>query len=230
MPRQRQTRRRRRTDKEIFLDQLTGLSNQGERLVSNQALREQLGWDEAKYARIKEQLSREQLINVGRGRGGSVGLKSRPGALALKIFISYSHVDEAAKVALLKHLKPLIRMNLIETWDDAQIRAGERWDKRISTELNSADLIILLISIDFINSEYCYGIEMERALERDAEGTARVLPVICRSCMWSQAPFAALQALPKDGKPIATWPSDDDAFVNVVEGIRTIPEELLENR
>ena len=220
-------RRKRRTDKEIFLDALTALSDQGERLVSNQALRERLGWEEPKYLRIKEQLVREQLINIGRGRGGSVGLKNRPDATALNVFVSYSHIDEEAKDQLLKHLQPLRRSRLIETWTDRQIKGGENWDDKIGQALEEADIILLIISIDFINSDYCYGIEMERSMEKHADGTARVIPLIYRNCMWSQAPFAGIQALPKDAKPITSWESIDDAFVNVVEGIKMVAEELL---
>ena len=220
-------RRKRRTDKEIFLDALTTQSDQGERLVSNQTLRERLGWEESKYLRIKEQLAREQLINIGRGRGGSVGLKNRPDATALNVFVSYSHIDERAKDELLKHLQPLTTSRLIEAWTDRQIKGGENWDDKIGQALEKADIILLIISIDFINSDYCYGIEMERAMEKHADGTARVIPVIYRNCMWSQAPFAGLQALPKDAKPVMSWESVDDAFVNIAEGIKTVAEELL---
>jgi len=223
-------RRGRRTDKELFLAALTELSEQGQRLVSNQALRERLVWEPQKYLRIKEQLSSENVLVIGRGRGGSVGLASAPGTPALNLFISYSHGDETAKDEILKHIQPLQRMKLIEEWHDRQIMPGEEWGNRISDRLNAADIILLIISIEFINSKYCYDIEMERAMERHEEGSARVIPIIYRNCIWQYAPFAKLQALPRDAKPVCSWGNLDDAFVDVTEGIKKVAEELLGTR
>ncbi|MFO1184680.1 MAG: toll/interleukin-1 receptor domain-containing protein [Bauldia sp.] len=222
--------RRRRTDKELLIDKLTELSEGGQQLVSNQAVRDELRWDEDKYYRIREQLMREQLLIFGRGRGGMVGLRNQPDLPALKVFVSYSRVDELGKDGLLKHLRPLTRMKLIETWNDAQILAGEDWGNRISEELERADIILLLISIDFINSEYCYGIEMERAIERHQTGGARLIPVIYRPCIWGHAPFASIQALPKDAKPITSWMSSDEGFASVAQGVKAVAEELLSAR
>jgi hypothetical protein len=84
------------------------------------------------------------------------------------------------------------------------------------------------VSIDFINSEYCYDTELERALERHDAGQAKVIPVILRACMWQQTPFAKLQSLPKDGQAVALCPDRDAAFVNVAEGIRQVAKDLLE--
>jgi hypothetical protein len=103
-------------------------------------------------------------------------------------------------------------------------------DKTISEALESADLILLLISIDFINSRYCYDIELDRALDRQLNGEARVIPVIARSCMWQNTPFASLQALPTDGKAIATWADRDEALTVVAEGIRLAAERLMAAR
>jgi hypothetical protein len=220
-------RRRRRTDEERFIDELSARSEDGTRLVSNVAMRDALDWTDEKYARVKEQLELAERLVVGRGRGGTVGLKSPPGTKALSIFISYSHADEDVRNALVKHLEPLKRMNLVSTWDDRQIAAGGRWDREISEALNTADIVLLLVSIDFINSEYCYDIELQRALTRQDEGSARVIPIICRSCLWQHAPFAKLQALPGDARPIDTWPTKDEPLTSVADAIRGIASEML---
>ena len=200
------------------------------KLVSNKALRESLGWEEQKYLRIKGDLSsRGEIIN-GRGYGGSVGLATAPGSKALKAFVSYSHEDEALKVELLKHLEPLRKLHIIETWHDRKIKAGDDWDKQVSANLEAADLILLIVSIDFINSSYCYDVELEKALERHASGSAVVVPIIARSCMWKTAPFASIQAVPKDGRPIALWTNRDEALADISESIRVTAEGLLEKR
>jgi len=134
------------------------------------------------------------------------------------------------KSALVKHLEPLRHRKLIEEWHDRKITAGKEWDREISDQLSSADIILLLVSIDFINSKYCYDIEMERALERHQTGEARVVPIIMRSCLWQDAPFAKLQALPKDAKAVQAWADRDEALTDVVDGIRKVAEELLATR
>ena len=220
--------RRRRSYAELFLDKLTLLSSGEQRLFANKTLREELGWDEEKYLRIRAELVNQGKVLVGRGQGGTVGLASTPGTKALQVFISYSHYDEDYKQQLAKHLSPLKRLQLIEDWHDRKIRAGEEWGKAIARELKTADIILLLVSIDFINSEYCYDIELERAMERHAAGDAVVIPIILRSCLWQQTPFASLQALPKDARAVSLWGDRDEAFVNVVDGIRQVAEQQLQ--
>lgn len=223
-------RRTRRTHRELFIDELKRLSGGEQKLVSNSALREQLDWDEERYNRIKGQLVDEKVIIVGRGYGGSVGLANVPGAPALRVFISYSHADEALKDELLKHLSPLKRMNLIEEWHDRKLKAGEEWDRSISRNLDTADIILLLVSIDFVNSKYCYDIELEKALELHDQKKAIVVPVILRTCMWQHTPFAKLQALPRDAKAISAWTDRDEALASVAEGIKVVAENLRQSR
>ncbi|MEI9975615.1 MAG: toll/interleukin-1 receptor domain-containing protein [Ignavibacteriota bacterium] len=211
----------------MFVDKLIELADGESKLISNRSLRDALGWDEPRYLRIRKELLNQSKIIIGRGYGGSVGLASAPGAKALTVFISYTHTDETYKSELIKHLEPLKKRQLIETWHDRKLKAGEPWDKTISANLDVADIILLLVSIDFINSPYCYDVELERALERHEAGTARVVPVILRPCMWQQAPFSALQALPKDAQAVSLWPDRDQALVNVAEGVRQIAEEML---
>jgi hypothetical protein len=219
----------RRSYREIFLQKLGESSENSPKLVNNKTLRNALGWAEERYQRIKEELVAENAIVATRGGpGGAVSLLTGvPNAAvpsALNLFISYSHSDEAVKNELVKHLSPLKRQRLVAHWHDREILAGESWRSTISKNLVEADIVILLISIDFINSEYCYSIEMEDAPERAATGRAVVIPVIARSCMWKSSPFASLQALPTDGKAISTWQDRDEALTIVSEGIRLVAE------
>lgn len=221
-------KRTRRTNAELFLAKLAELSDNSLRLIGNKTVCKALGWDEEKYSRIRTELVRSGQILPGRGFGGSVRLKVASAPNALKLFISYCHADETLKTELLKHLEPLRRLQLIDTWHDRQIKAGEDWGKKISSNLEVADLIILIVSIDFINSNYCYDVELERALERHLAGEAVVIPLIARSCMWKTAPFANLQALPKDAKPISLWPDRDDALSAVAASIKDTVEAILD--
>lgn len=144
----------------------------------------------------------------------------------VRLFYSYSHRDERLRDELDTHLKLLQREGLIEVWHDRQIAPGQAWDEEINANLESADIILLLISANFIASDYCYGVEMQRAIERDASGEARVVPVILRDVDWQGAPFGKLQALPKNGKPIMTWSSRDSAWKDVSLGIRRVVQAL----
>src|SRR6266446_760551 len=152
---------------------------------------------------------------------------------ALELFYSYAHEDEELRNQLDKHLSLLKRQGLIAGWHDRQISAGKEWAKEINTHLNTAHIILLLISADFLASNYCYSVEMERALERHEAGEARVIPIILRPVDWEHEPFLQkLQALPTDAKPVITWPSPpsyDTAFTDIVKGIRKVIEEYQQN-
>jgi len=140
---------------------------------------------------------------------------------ALRAFISYSHKDEELRDKLDTHLSNLRWDGVISSWYDRQLTAGMEWDDKIKTELESADIILLLISPDFIASKYCRDTEIPIALKRHEAKQASVVPVILRPFDWTSAPFAKLQTFPKDAKPITTWANQDEAFVSVAQGIRT---------
>jgi hypothetical protein len=220
-------KRIRRTNAALFLDKLIDFSIDGIKPIGNIKLRAALRWDEAKYNRIRADLIRDEEILPGKGFGGSVRLVKLPTKKSLRVFVSYSHVDELIKTELLKHLEPLRKLGLIDTWHDRQIKAGEDWGKKIDSGIEDADVILLIVSIDFINSNYCYDIELERALARHADGEAVVIPIIARSCMWKIAPFAKLQAVPKDAKPLALWANLDEALSAVAASIRDTVETIL---
>src|SRR5258706_12668328 len=118
--------------------------------------------------------------------------------MPVRIFFCYAHEDEALLNKLKAHLKPLQRQGLIDTWHDRDISAGTDWEREIGEHLNSAQIILLLISPDFMDSDYCYSIEMQRAIERHERGEVRVIPVILRPTLWQQTSLGELQALPTD--------------------------------
>jgi tetratricopeptide (TPR) repeat protein len=144
----------------------------------------------------------------------------------IEVFCSYAHEDEPLLQKLEAHLSVLKRLGLISTWYDRQIVPCTNWAQVIDERLEQASIILLLVSSDFLASDYCYQVEMKRALERHDAGQARVIPIAMRPVDWKGSPFAHLQALPTDAKAITTWSNQDEAFVDVVAGIRRAIEDL----
>lgn len=140
----------------------------------------------------------------------------------VEIFFSYSHKDEDLRDELATHLSILERNGIISGWHDRLIEAGEEWENHIDERMNSARVVLLLVSSDFIASNYCWNVEVKRAMERHKEGEACVVPVILRPVNWRTAPFGKLQALPKDAKPVTTWSNRDEAFLNISKGIEAV--------
>lgn len=141
----------------------------------------------------------------------------------LNLFISYSHKDEPLRDHLERHLATYKRNDKIQTWHDRKILPGGNWQKEIDDAINQANLILLLVSAYFIESNYCYGIEMVRAIQRHEEGDATVIPIMLAPVSgWDQTPMASLLALPTDAKPVSRWRSRDEAFFDVAQGIARI--------
>ncbi len=147
----------------------------------------------------------------------------------IEVFYSYAHDDSLLRNKLEKHLKLLQRQGLITQWHDRHISPGSDWAQAISMHLERASVILLLVSADFLASDYCYSIEMQRALERHQNKEARVIPILLRPCDWKDAPFAQLQALPTNAKPITSWNNQDEAFTDVASGLRRAIEDLSLN-
>ena len=144
----------------------------------------------------------------------------------LKVFVSYAHRDERLRQEVDKHLSVLRRSKVIATWHDQRISPGQEIDAAIAAALTTADLILLLVSPDFIHSDYCYLREMNHALERHRTGQARVIPIILRPVDWIRTPIGKLLALPRDGKPVTSWSKRDEAFLDVATGVRRAVEEM----
>ncbi|MBV8808852.1 MAG: toll/interleukin-1 receptor domain-containing protein, partial [Acidobacteriaceae bacterium] len=156
-------------------------------------------------------------LDYSKGRGNS--------RAPLEVFYSYSHKDDEFRIALDNHLSPLQRLGLISAWHDRRIGAGSEWKEQIDSHLESADIILLLVSSDFLASDYCIDVELRRALERHKTDRAIVIPIIVRQVDWSGAPFATLQALPRDGKAVSSWSDRDEALADVARGIRKAVEK-----
>lgn len=142
------------------------------------------------------------------------------------VFISYSHRDKAYLDELEKHLANLQRSGTISVWYDWKVEAGGEFEKEIQRELEAAHMIILLVSSDFMTSDWCNR-EMGRAIERHNAGEARVIPIKVREVDWDGSPLAKLKALPEDGKPVATWENRDEAFTQISRAIRSTAESMI---
>jgi hypothetical protein len=125
----------------------------------------------------------------------------------LELFFSYSHKNERLRDKLATQLRTLERQQVLTAWHDRRITVSTEWAGQIDEHLNTADISLLLVSADFIDSDYCWDVELARAMERHEAGEARVIPVILRPCDWKHTAFAKLQALPQDAKPITTCPA-----------------------
>ena len=145
---------------------------------------------------------------------------------AVELFYSYSHRDEELREQLENHLTILKRQGVITDWHDRKISAGREWEGEIHEHLNTAHIILLLVSSDFLASDYCYDIEMNRAMERHDAGEARVIPIILRYVDWEDEPISRLMALPREAKPVTKWEDRDEAFTNIARGIKKVVEEL----
>ncbi|GCE13843.1 toll/interleukin-1 receptor domain-containing protein [Tengunoibacter tsumagoiensis] len=138
----------------------------------------------------------------------------------LDVFISYSHKDKVLRDGLSTALSNLQRQNIIHTWYDGDLVPGSEWQKILMHKLTTAHIILLLISADFIASDFCYSKEMGIALERHHKGEACVIPILLRPCDWKGAPFSELQIIPENNKAITKWADRDEAFTEVTNGIR----------
>jgi hypothetical protein len=148
----------------------------------------------------------------------------------LRIFCSYAHEDEEHLNDLQDWLRGLQRQGLIEWWHDRGISPGWEWEEAIDKNLRTADIILLLVTPDFMASDYVFEKEIRRAIERHERGEARVIPIIVRPALWKGTVLDRLQALPKDARPVTRWPDRDEAWLDVAQGIRKAVEELLAER
>lgn len=175
---------------------------------------------------IKETI--EEIKVLANIKSGELRMAEQvPKPKEIKVFFSYSHKDEKLRDELEKHLTMLKRKGIISTWHDRKIDAGEFLDTEIDDNIKTADIILLLISVDFLASNYCYDIEMKIALERDRNKEAKVIPIILRQCDWHSAPFSNKNALPTDGKCISSWNDMDEAFLDVTKGIERVAKKIL---
>jgi hypothetical protein len=157
--------------------------------------------------------------------------ETKPVNHTIKLFISYSHADEAYKKELELCLKNIKRRLPLEYWDDRQMFAGELMDEQILQRLEVADVVVLLISRNFFASDYCFSIEMEKALKRYEQKHNQVIPIIIRATDdWREFEIGKITALPTDGKPLNQWEDKDEFWADVQQGIRQQVEKLLQRK
>ena len=144
----------------------------------------------------------------------------------LKMFYCYAHEDKILRDQLDAHLSIMKRQKMVEIWYDREIIAGREWEYEIDKHLASAHIILLLVSAWFLASDYCYGIEMQKALQRHQAGMARVVPILLRPVDWEDAPFSYLQILPTGAIPVTRWTDYNDAFEDIAKELRRVAKEL----
>src|SRR3569832_560431 len=150
--------------------------------------------------------------------------------MSKKVFISYSLKDETHKDALDEHLAMLKRSKVIAAWHDRKISPGQDWSKEISEHLEDSELILFLISPSFLSSDYCFNVEMSRAIAMHDTGKAQLIPIVVRPCDWALSGLSKFQAVPKDAKPITTWTNTDEAWLDAVHGIKSHLESFKPTR
>ena len=156
-------------------------------------------------------------------------------AAPVTLFYSYAHEDEALRDELQGHLKLLERRGLLAPWHDGQIVPGTNWANAINANLRSAELVLLLVSKDFIESDYIWGTELSVAMQRQDKNDAVVVPIVVRAIDFDpkdpqELPFLKLQALPTDLRPVTSWPNRDEAWTNVAKGLRATVKSIHERR
>jgi TIR domain len=148
----------------------------------------------------------------------------------ISVFYSYSHKDKAYQGKLKTHLSVMRRQGFISEFSDQDILPGQVWSDEINKNLKTAGVILLLISPDFMESDYCYTVEMDYAIQRHDAGEAFIIPVILRPCEWKHSPLGKFQALPLRGKPVVKWTPQDDAFNDIAQGIRRVVTRLRKRK
>ncbi|MBC8056297.1 MAG: toll/interleukin-1 receptor domain-containing protein, partial [Rhizobiales bacterium] len=157
-------------------------------------------------------------------------------AAPVTLFYSYAQEDEALRDELQGHLKLLERRGLLAPWHDRKIVPGADWAAEIDAELARAELVLLLVSKDFIASDYIIGVELAVAMRRHGEAAASVVPIIVRAVDLDFAadaealPFLKLQGLPTDLRPVTSWPNRDEAWTDVAKGLRKAVEAIRARR
>ena len=145
----------------------------------------------------------------------------------IEIFCCYAREDQSFLLKLRTHLALLEREGMLNIWYDQNISPGSEWEQEINKHLNTAHLILLLVSPDFIASEYCYSKEMKQAMERQERGEAYVIPILLRSSIWQETPFAKLQVLPNNARAVTEWRNRDQAWFDIAQGIEHVAKELF---
>jgi formylglycine-generating enzyme required for sulfatase activity len=147
----------------------------------------------------------------------------------IEVFLSYSHKDDELRQELSSHLSSLTRQKLIKPWDDRAIDAGTEWAQEIAQNLERAEIILLLVSANFMSSDYCYGIELFKALERHQAQTVQVIPIIIRACDWQESPLGQLQAIQSVASSRNQY-DRDHSWVEVITEVRKVAKQIRDRK
>jgi TIR domain-containing protein len=145
----------------------------------------------------------------------------------ISLFASYAPQDTPLEQELKEHLRPLQREGRIELWPDRGMSAGTEREQESSKHLQAAQIILLLVSPNFLASDFCYSVEMKQAMERHQRREVRLIPLLLRPCDWHTASFASLQCLPSNGQPVTTWSHREAAWLDVVQALSRVVDQLL---
>lgn len=148
------------------------------------------------------------------------------GKSKIGLFLVYAQQDLELRNQLATHLSVLKRQGVIDNWYERRVVAGEEVGSKVNEHLEAAQIILLLVSPDFVASDYCYDFEISRALEKHRNREARVIPVILRPVEWMLTPFGKLQGIPQDGRPVTSWKNIDEAWLDIASSLRHVSEEM----
>jgi hypothetical protein len=151
------------------------------------------------------------------------------GAAAVHVFYSYSRSDEPLMAELDGQLSGMRSEGRIKTFWDRDITPGREWHSEITEELQNADVVLCLVSEDFLASRYCQQVELPGAIEMHHQGLVRAVPIILRPCEWNGTLLGQLQAIPRNGRPVTEWEDRSEAWAEVVRGVKTAIDEVKQN-
>jgi hypothetical protein len=182
--------------------------------------------DDQLYATLQKEYVRDYIEGVVQSPAASESILAIASP-KLEVFFSYSSADNELCQQLLCHLSALKRQGSIHQWRNCQITAGQNRIEEIDRHLDSAHVILLLVSADFIESDHCFSIELKKAMERHEVGKARVIPIVLREVDYCGMPFERLDPLPQNRLPVTSWKNQDEAFTDIAKGVRIAVEEML---
>lgn len=148
----------------------------------------------------------------------------------VKIFYSYAHQDRQLKEKLAIHLRLLKQQGFMTDWGNQDIKPGQEWRHEIDKNLVDADIILLLVSPNFMASNYCETPEVDVAIQRHDAGDAWVIPIILRAADWDTSSIGKLQALPREPKPVSEWTHRDHILAKIAKDIRSLVIDLYRTK
>lgn len=220
----------------VQVDELRALESKGTREQTRAVHGETIDVPiSAQLNRIEPAETRKRFVKAaGKDRGFDDVIDEDAGFNPVRVFLSYSHDDEKIRRRdLAAVLKVLENEKLIDVWCDRMIVAGDDWDKEIRQEVKKADLILFLVSREFLISNYIRSVEAKIALERASRNDGKITAIVHRLCTWQSEPWAKFQVLPVDAKglkPVQDWKPQTHAWHNVEVELRKTAKKIISER